>query len=43
MKHLSMRYIRIASLLLMLLAPFVAKGQERENIVVDYNNPRQYD
>ena len=37
-----MRYIRIASLLLMLLAPFVAKGQERENIVVDYNNPRQY-
>ncbi|MBO6044722.1 MAG: hypothetical protein J6P69_02580, partial [Bacteroidales bacterium] len=37
-----MRYIKIASLLLMLLAPFVARGQEREDIVVDYNNPRQY-
>ena len=37
-----MRLIRIASLLLLMLAPLAARGQEREDIIVDYNNPRKY-
>ena len=36
-----MRHIRIASLLLLMLAPLAARGQEREDIIVDYNNPRK--
>ena len=37
-----MRLIRTASLLLLMLAPLAARAQERENIIIDYNNPRKY-
>ena len=37
-----MRRIRIASLLFLLLAPLAARGQEREDIIIDYNTPRKY-
>ena len=37
-----MRHFRIASLLLLMLAPLAARGQEREDIIIDYNNPRKY-
>ena len=36
-----MRHIKIASLLLLMLAPLAARAQEPENIIVDYNNPRK--
>jgi hypothetical protein len=36
-----MRHFRIASLLLLMLAPLAARGQEREDIIIDYNNPRK--
>ena len=42
MKPRLMRHFRIASLLLLMLAPLAARGQEREDIIIDYNNPRKY-
>ena len=36
-----MRHIKIASILLLMLAPLAARAQEQENIIVDYNNPRK--
>ena len=37
-----MKHTWTAIFLLLMLAPFAAKAQEREDITADYNNPRQY-
>ena len=37
-----MGIFRKASLLLLMLIPFAAMGQVQEDLIIDYNNPRQY-